>query len=53
MKIMKNLKNMKEEYKSSFFSYWTRCVRTSSIVYLKKHYKDVNYKRKLIIDKLE
>ena len=53
IKIIKNLKNMKEEYKSSFFSYWTRCVWTSSIVYLKKHYKDVNFKRKLIIDKLE
>ena len=53
IKIIKNLHNMKEEYKSSFFSYWTRCVWTSSIVYLKKHYKDVNFKRKLIIDKLE
>ena len=53
IKIIKNLHNMKEEYKSSFFSYWTRCVWTSSIVYLKKHYKDVNFKRKLIIEKLE
>lgn len=53
IKIIKNLHNMKDEYKSSFFSYWTRCVWTSSIVYLKKHYKDVNFKRKLIIEKLE
>lgn len=44
---------MKEEYHGSFFSYWTRCVWTSSIVYLREHYKEVNLKRKLIIEALE
>ena len=53
IKIIKNLHNMKEEYKSSFFSYWTRCVCTSSIVYLKKHYKDVNKRKQLMLDCLE
>lgn len=53
IKIMKNLKNMKEEYHGSFFSYWTRCVWTSSIVYLREHYKEVNMRRQMILDKLE
>lgn len=53
MKIIKNLHNMKEEYKSSFFSYWTRCCWTAFIVYLSKHYKNINRKKQLMIDYLE
>lgn len=53
MKIIKNLHNMKEEYKSSFFSYWTRCIWTASIVYLGKHYKNINKRKQLMIDCLE
>lgn len=53
IKIIKNLKNMKEEYKSSFFSYWTRCIWTASIVYLGKHYKNINKRKQLMIDCLE
>lgn len=43
---------MKEEYRSSFFAYWTRCVFTAAVVYLAKHYKQVNLKRKLYLDAL-
>lgn len=52
MKILKNIHNMKEEYRKSFFAYWTRCVFTAAVVYLAKHYKQVNLKRKLYLDAL-
>lgn len=52
MKILKNIHNMKEEYRKSFFAYWTRCVFTAAVVYLAKHYKSVNLKRKLCLDAL-
>lgn len=45
MKILKNIHNMKEEYRKSFFNYWTRCVFTAAVVYLAKHYNRVNLKR--------
>lgn len=53
LKIIKNLKNMKEEFNSSFFNYFTRCCWTAFIVYLGNHYKQLNLKRKLIVDALE
>lgn len=52
MKIITNLKNFKPE-KGTLFSYMTRCVFTSSIDYLAKHYKDMNRKRQLLLDALE
>lgn len=52
LKILKNIHNMKEEYRKSFFAYWTRCVFTAAVVYLAKHYKSVNLKRKLYLDAL-
>lgn len=52
LKILKNIHNMKEEYRKSFFAYWTRCVFTAAVVYLAKHYKGVNLKRKLYLDAL-
>lgn len=52
LKILKNIHNMKEEYRKSFFAYWTRCVFTAAVVYLAKHYKQVNLKRKLCLDAL-
>ena len=51
MKIMSNLKNFKPE-KGSLFSYMTRCVFTSSIDYLAKHYQYINKKRQLFLDAL-
>lgn len=53
VKIMANLKNMKAEKKSGFFSYWTHCVFTAGIVYLAKHYKYVNRKRQMILERIE
>jgi len=50
LKIIANLKNMKEEKRKSFFAYWTRCVWTAAIVYLGKHYKYMNNKRKLMLE---
>lgn len=42
LKIMKNLKNMKEEKRKSFFNYWTCCCWTAFIVYLRNHYRHMN-----------
>lgn len=53
VKIVKNLKNMKEEKKTGFFSYWTHCVFTAGIVYLSKHYKYINNRRQMILDAIE
>ena len=52
MKIIKNLKNMKVEYKESFFAYWTRCVFTAAFVYLSNYYKEKNRKKEMIKDAL-
>lgn len=53
MKIITNLKNMKAEKRTGFFSYWTHCVFTAGIVYLAKHYKYLNNKRQMILDAIE
>lgn len=52
MKIIKNLKNMKEEYSKSFFNYFTTCAWTAFVTVLASHYKDLNMKRKLIVEAL-
>ena len=52
LKIMKNLKNMREEYRGAFFNYWTRCVFTAAVVYLGRYYKDINLKRAVLLDAL-
>lgn len=52
LKIIKNLKNMKEGYKDSFFAYWSMCVFTSAYSYLKKHYNNINQRRELLVDAL-
>ena len=48
LKVFKNLKNMKEEKKDSFFNYITRTCYCSFYYTLSKHYKYVNARRKLI-----
>lgn len=53
LKIMKNLKNMKEEKRSGFFSYFTTCVWTSCMDYLRKHYKRMNNRRQFLLKVLE
>lgn len=53
MKILKNLKNMKPEYRGSFFSYWSNCVFTAAITYLGNYYKDINMRRELLLDAMK
>lgn len=53
LKIMKNLKNMKEDKRSSFFSYWSCCCYSAFINYLRKKYKMANRKRKIFLDALQ
>lgn len=44
VKVVKNLKNI-DTSKGTIFNYITRCCWTAFIVYLGKHYKNIN-KRK-------
>ena len=53
MKIIKNLKNMNEDKKSGFFSYWSCVCYTAFVTYLRKYYKMVNGKRKVLLLALE
>lgn len=53
LKIIKNLKNMKQEKRSSFFSYWSCCCYSAFINYLRKKYKRANHKRQLFLDALQ
>lgn len=53
MKIIKNLKNMNEDKKSAFFSYWSSCCYTAFVTYLRKHYERVNKKRQFFLDVLQ
>lgn len=53
MKIIKNLKNMNEDKKSGFFSYWSCVCYTAFVTYLRKHYNMVNGKRKVLLLALE
>lgn len=47
VKVFKNLKNMKEEKKDSFFNYISRTCYCSFYATLAKHYKYINARRKL------
>lgn len=51
--VIKNLKNMKAEYKDAFFNYLTRTIYCSFYATLNKHYKHVNGQRKLLLDALD
>ena len=53
MKIMKNLKNMKEEKRGSFFAYWNCCCWTANVTYLKHYYDNRNAKRKMLVEAME
>lgn len=53
MKIIKSLKNMRGDKRSSFFSYWSCCCYSAFINYLTKHYRRINRKRKLFYDALQ
>lgn len=56
LKVFKNLKNMKEEMKESFFPYICRTIYCSIYTTLGRHYKYINLKNKLTekaIDELE
>ena len=39
LKVVKNLKNMKEEYKDSFYSYIVLTIHSSFKATLAKHYR--------------
>lgn len=49
LKIIKNIKNMREEKRSGFFSYWSSCCYTAFITYLRKYYRMLNSKRKILM----
>lgn len=51
LKCVRNLKNFNSD-KGKLFSYFTTCCWTAFVVYLSKHYKEVNHKRKLVVDAL-
>ena len=52
LKIIKNLKNMREDKRKSFFSYWSCCCWTAYITYLRKKYERTNRMRKMLQDAL-
>lgn len=51
--MMKNLKNMKPEYKDAFFNYLTRTIYCSFYATLNKYYKHVNGRRKMLLQALD
>lgn len=53
LKIIRNLKNMKEEKRKSFFSYWSCCCYSAFVTYLRKHYKRTNEQRQYLLDTLQ
>ena len=53
LKIIRNLHNMKEEKRKSFFSYWSCCCYSAFITYLRKHYKRTNEQRQYLLDTLQ
>ena len=52
LKILRNLKNMREDKKGSFFSYWTITAWTAYIVVLGKYYEEKNQRRQLLVNAL-
>lgn len=53
VKVFKNLKNMKEEKKDSFFNYISRTCYCSFYATLGKHYSYINARRKLTDEALQ
>lgn len=53
LKIIRNLKNMKQDKRSSFFSYWSCCCYSAFINYLRKHYRRINHKREFFLEALQ
>lgn len=48
LKVVKNLKNMKEEYKDSFYSYIVLTIHSSFKATLSKYYKQLDIKNKML-----
>lgn len=48
LKVVKNLKNMKEEYKDSFYSYIVLTIHSSFKATLAKHYRQLDIKAKML-----
>lgn len=51
VKIQRNLCNFNPE-KGNIFNYWTTCVYTAAITYLRKYYERRNKDRRLLLDAL-
>lgn len=52
-KVCLNLKNVKDEYKDSLFSYFTNTCWCAFMDYLSKHYKQQNLKKKMMMEQME
>ena len=52
LKIIKNLKNMKEEHHDSFFGYWSMTVYSAFYNFLNKWHKEQERKKQLTKDTL-
>lgn len=48
-KMIRNIKNFKQQYRKCAFSYFTRCAEQGFWAYLMKHYRNVNVKREAIL----
>ena len=48
LKVVNNLKNMKEEYKDSFYSYVVLAIHSSFKATLAKHYRQLDIKTKML-----
>lgn len=52
-KMIRNLKNMKEKNKRSFFNYLNACCFSAAYTYLRKHYSEINRMRKVVLEEME
>lgn len=48
LKVVKNLKNMKEQFKDSFYSYIVLTIHSSFKATLAKHYRQINLQNRLM-----
>lgn len=53
LKCVVNLKNVKEQFKNSLFSYFTNTCWCAFMDYLAKHYKNQNLKKKLLLEAIQ
>ena len=53
VKVVSNLKNVKEQYRNSLFSYFTNICWCAFMDYLTKHYRNQNLKKKLLFDAIQ